>query len=175
MKSKKTKKIKTFFLNKTIKNRKCVAVLKPDNSIKNNNVNGVVYFIQKKNYLLIKYNIKNLGNGLHGFHVHKCGDLTKGCHSGCEHFNPFNKTHSCLKMKNSHAGDLGNIKSFNNLSIGSIKTNKISLNNNKKNIIGRMIIVHENIDDCGKGLNSESLKTGNAGKRLACGVIGISN
>ncbi len=167
-KSKKSKK-------KTIKNKKCIAVLKSDESIKNNSVNGVVNFIQKNNYLLIKYSIKNLSDGLHGFHIHKCGDLTKGCHSGCEHFNPFNKKHGSLNSNNSHAGDLGNIISINNIAEGIIKTNKISLNNNKKNIIGRMVIVHENIDDCGNGKNEESLITGNAGKRLACGIIGISN
>ena len=160
-------------LRKTIKYKKCIAVLNPDKSIKNNNVTGIVNFIQKSKYLLIKYKIYNLTNGYHGFHVHKCGDLTQGCNSGCEHFNPYNKNHGTLKSNNSHAGDLGNIKSNNKLAIGSIKTNKLSLNNDNKNITGRMIIVHKDKDDCGKGDNAESLKTGNAGKRLACGIIGI--
>jgi Cu-Zn family superoxide dismutase len=44
-------------------------------------------------------------------------------------------------------------------------------------IIGRSLIIHRNKDDCGQGqgeLRAESLKTGNAGERIACAVIGIA-
>tara|TARA_Y100000816_G_C26096838_1_gene580606 strand:- start:589 stop:1116 length:528 start_codon:yes stop_codon:yes gene_type:complete len=138
-------------------------------------VEGIIKFSQKKNKSKVKvqYEIKNLKDGLHGFHIHKFGDLTDECNSACSHFNPYNKNHGGRHSKERHVGDLGNLKVKNGICKGTFYDNKISLIPcHKSNIIGRSVIIHEDEDDLGKGGDEESLKTGNAGKRLACGVIG---
>ena len=91
------------------------------------------------------------------------------------HFNPYNKLHGDRKSKIRHVGDLGNIFAKNNKSKGYFYDNLVSLiPGNKCNVIGRSIVIHEDKDDLGKGGDDESLVTGNAGKRIACGIIGIS-
>jgi Cu-Zn family superoxide dismutase len=144
----------------------------------NDHIKGVVKFTEDlvNNQIKIDLNITGLNpNSLHGFHVHEAGDLTDKCTSMCAHFNPNGNTHGCPGMKNRHVGDLGNIKTN---SKGEAKyifyDNIIKLRGSKSNIIGRGLIIHEDEDDCGQGLNAESLKTGNAGKRIACAVIGYS-
>jgi superoxide dismutase, Cu-Zn family len=146
----------------------CVAVLSGD-------VNGVVNFFMKNDKCVVSYNINGLKDGKHGFHIHRCGDMTKGCISGCEHFNPEGVSHGDRNSTIRHAGDLGNIISKNNKAKGEFSVLGITTNPTKKqSIIGRMIIVHADEDDLGRGKNKESAKTGNAGVRLACGVIGIT-
>lgn len=139
-----------------------------------NNITGKIYFFEMKSKLKINYEIYGLSDGKHGFHIHEYGDLTDGCTSACSHFNPFGKKHGGLNSSERHAGDLGNIISKNGVSKGTIFDNVLSLNFKSPTcIIGRMIIVHKDEDDLGLGGNEESSKTGNAGERVACGVIGI--
>ena len=141
-------------------------------------IKGVVRFIEdiKNDIIKIYVDISGLNSkSLHGFHVHEAGDLTDKCSSMCSHFNPYHKKHGGPESKERHIGDLGNLVSDNK---GNAKyyfyDNKIKLRGNKCNIIGRGLIIHENEDDCGKGGDDESLITGNAGKRIACAVIGYA-
>ena len=153
-------------------NTHAVAVIVPDPKQK---VEGVVRFTQDGKTLHVDYDIENLDDGEHGFHVHEYGDLTDGCKSACAHFNPHSEEHGGLDSQTRHLGDLGNIVSKDGVSKGRISTDSISLNMGLPNcIVGRMIIVHKDRDDLGKGGDAESLLTGNAGKRLGCGVIGLS-
>ena len=141
-------------------------------------VKGVVRLTEvlETNLVRLDISIKGLHpNSLHGFHVHEAGDLSDKCTSMCAHFNPYGKKHGCPGMKERHVGDLGNLKTN---SKGEVFTtfydDCIKLTGTKCNIIGRGLIIHADPDDCGQGKNAESLKTGNAGKRIACAVIGYS-
>ncbi len=118
---------------------------------------------------LIKGTITGLEPGLHGFHIHEFGDMSDGCKSMGAHYNPDNVNHGDLKE--GHVGDLGNIQADDNGKADfSIKANRVDLIGDRS-VVGRGIVVHADEDDLGKGGDEESLKTGNAGDRLACGVI----
>lgn len=143
----------------------------------NETIQGTVKFTEDvvKNQIRIDLNKGLRSNSLHGFHVHEAGDLTDKCTSMCSHFNPYGYTHGCPGMKERHVGDLGNISTNNKGEARyTFYDNIIKLRGSKANIIGRGLIIHEDEDDCGRGGNTESLKTGNAGKRIACAVIGYS-
>ena len=141
-------------------------------------IKGTVIFTEdlKNNCVNVDINIVGLKkNTLHGFHVHESGDLTSHCESMCAHFNPYGKNHGCPGAKERHVGDLGNLETDGN---GSAKYRMvddfIKLRGSKANIIGRGLIIHADPDDCGLGGDEASLKNGNAGKRIACAIIGYS-
>jgi Cu-Zn family superoxide dismutase len=144
----------------------------------NDNIKGTVRFTEEvdANRVRIDVSINGLSpNSLHGFHVHEAGDLTDKCTSMCAHFNPYGKTHGCPGMKERHVGDLGNLSTNSKgEAVYSFYDNAIKLRGTRSNILGRGLIIHADKDDCGHGGNAESLKTGNAGKRIACAVIGYA-
>lgn len=118
--------------------------------------------------------INGLEKGLHGFHIHEFGDNTNGCISAGPHFNPHNKEHGGPKHEVRHVGDLGNVEADGKgVAKVDIVDNMISLEG-EHNIIGRTLVVHADVDDFGDGGHELSKSTGNAGARLACGVIGIT-
>ena len=137
---------------------------------------GVINIKEWRSGVEFNVNLTGLKPGKHGFHIHEAGNLEEGCDSCCAHFNPLNKQHGGtweMDGKNRHLGDLGNIVADKNGNCKTIIYDKyLQLRGYKFNIIGRRIVIHENEDDLGRGDNEESLKTGNAGARIGCGVIG---
>jgi Cu-Zn family superoxide dismutase len=95
--------------------------------------------------------------------------MSDGCKSMGAHYNPDNVNHGTLEE--GHVGDLGNVQADENGKANfSIKASRVDLIGDRS-VVGRGIVIHADEDDLGKGGDEESLKTGNAGDRLACGVI----
>jgi Cu/Zn superoxide dismutase len=130
-------------------------------------VQGAVKFKQKPGQpTIIKGIVKGLTPGKHGFHIHEFGDLSDGCASAGGHYNPDGVDHGSLKQ--GHVGDLGNIVADKSGTARfQLKAERVEL----KDVVGRAIVIHADEDDLGKGGDEESLKTGNAGERVGCGVI----
>jgi Cu-Zn family superoxide dismutase len=146
-------------------------------------VQGTVAFSQASSGAPVVMDVRLRGfpkDGLFGFHIHRYGDLSEGCSSMCEHFDagrgaPHGGPDDPSGQR--HLGDLGNIRVRKGVCRATLTDPMLSLYGlaGKRSIIGRGVVVHERRDDLGQGGDAESLKTGNAGKRVACGVIALAS
>ncbi|KAJ2952528.1 hypothetical protein O0L34_g6846 [Tuta absoluta] len=138
------------------------------------NVTGHVTFTELPNGSIhVQGILQGLSPGQYGFHIHEKGDITQGCGSTGGHFNPEHKEHGSPTDQNRHVGDLGNVV-FNEQGQAIIDFNDtVICLTGAHGILGRAVVLHSGIDDLGRGKHQDSKKTGNAGGRAACGVIGI--
>lgn len=146
-----------------------VAIFGNENSYSiNGTITGKVELSQptKNATCFVEYELYGIPNGYHGFHLHEkqLGNTPNPCDGACSHFNPTNQVHGY------HVGDLCfNIYSFNGCSRGSFHCPRLDLF--IYDISGTSIVIHEEEDNGGaiRGhYDQESLKTGRAGKRIAC-------
>lgn len=130
------------------------------------NISGIVYFYQLRNGVLVAAEINDLPysdsickNQIYGFHIHsgnKCeGNMTDPFSKAMTHYNPNNCLHPF------HVGDLPPLFGNHGYAFSAFVTDRFTLSE----VIDRTVIIHGNPDDF------TSQPSGNAGKKLACGVI----
>ena len=119
--------------------------------------------------LSIKLNLKNIPFGEHAVHIHQTPTCDAPDFKGAGgHFDPDAKQHGTMNPMGHHNGDLPQNVSVgeNHMGEASFKVDYLSLNEGAANsVVGHSIVVHEKADDM------KTDPTGNAGNRIACGVI----
>ncbi|MDR2153572.1 MAG: superoxide dismutase family protein [Burkholderiaceae bacterium] len=131
-------------------------------------VQGTIHFTLAGNMLKVDSVVTGLKpNTLHAFHVHEKGDCSAPDFSSAgSHFNPTSEPHGAHDSAHHHLGDLPQLmadaKGTARVSFDSALL-KLS---GPHGIVGKSVIVHRDPDD----VNAQPV--GNAGPRLACGVIG---
>jgi superoxide dismutase, Cu-Zn family len=147
---------------------KAIAVL---HATQGNKVHGTVRFTQEGNSVKIVAHVEGLtANQKHAIHVHEFGDCsTADASSAGSHYNPEKHEHGLPEKDQRHAGDLGNLQAdASGKAHLELTVKNITIAGNKNPVLGRAVIVHAKPDDGGQPV-------GNAGGRIACGVIGAAN
>ena len=103
----------------------------------------------------------------HGLHIHEAGDCSSGDGMSAKgHFDPHKKPHGHPSSAERHAGDLPAIRGGKDgRGKVDVEVDLITITPGPASIVGRAVIVHADPDDY------KTQPTGNAGARLACGVI----
>jgi Cu-Zn family superoxide dismutase len=146
--------------------KEAVCVLSPFGG---SGVSGVLHFRKVGDKVRVTGEIHGLTPGKHGFHVHELGDVSDmqtGKSTG-GHYNPTNMPHGRMTDAKRHVGDLGNVTANANGVAVVDKTDGVIALCGCHSIIGRAIIVHA-------GEDHFTQPTGDAGGRVAGGVIGIA-
>ena len=123
-----------------------------------------------KDGVQVTLHLTHLDPGPHGIHFHEKADCTgPDFKSAGGHFNPEHKEHGLENPKGSHAGDMPNIELSRS---GTLKTqfvaHGVTLGEGPDSLMraeGAALVIHAKADD------QKSNPAGNAGDRVACGVI----
>jgi Cu-Zn family superoxide dismutase len=138
---------------------------------KGNTVGGKVRFTEVAGGVRVVADISGLTpSGKHAFHLHEFGDVSAEDGSAAGgHYNPGGHPHGGPEAEQHHAGDLGNLTAD---AAGNahyeIVVKDLNLCCGGMPVIGRSVIIHAKEDDLA------SQPAGNAGPRIAQGVIGVT-
>lgn len=118
----------------------------------------------------IALNVAKLPPGVHGFHIHAVGKCEPpDFKTAGGHFNPQSKKHGLKNPEGAHAGDIPNI-TVNPRGAAKVTLTdpQVTLGDGPNSLFqpdGTAIVIHEKADD------EMTDPAGNAGARIACGVI----
>jgi len=130
---------------------------------------GDADLVQTEAGVLIKLQLKGVKPGEHAFHIHAVGKCEAPFESAGPHFNPGQHKHGMMSGEG-HAGDMPNlhVPQSGDLSI-EVLNRQVTLENGKPNSLfdadGSSLVIHAKADDY------KTDPAGNAGDRMACGVI----
>jgi Cu-Zn family superoxide dismutase len=147
------------------KGAKAVAELESRSDSK---VTGKVTFTQHDGKVSMKVDVKGLTPGTHAIHLHEKGDCSApDAASAGGHWNPTSEDHGKWGHAPFHHGDIGNlVADAEGKATMSLESELWTLGDGKpSDVVGHAVIVHAKDDDF------TTQPTGNAGGRVACGVI----
>ncbi|CEF64571.1 Extracellular superoxide dismutase [Cu-Zn] [Strongyloides ratti] len=142
-------------------------VTSPDGSIYGFGTFSQEYSADAQTHIKVKINGLPSGKSF-GIQIREWGNLTRGCDSMGNEFNPDNiQTHIGIRFPAHKVGTLGNIidGKFDQWN------DKVTLFD-RNNVFGRGLVIFENPDDGGMISSPNSSKDGNVGRPIACGIIG---
>lgn len=114
----------------------------------------------------VQVDLTGVPPGVHGFHVHERGDCGDSGNAAGGHFNPTSAPHAAPAAASHHAGDFGNVTAGANGEVHTkFTTRSITVGEGSRSAVGKAVILHANPDDL------TTQPTGNAGGRIACGVV----
>ena len=129
-------------------------------------VQGSVWLVQERSHVAVHARVKGLKPGSeHGFHIHEKGDCSDNGNAAGGHFNPGGKPHGGVHGPH-HLGDMPSLKAdAGGEAEYAYDIPGVLLSGGEADLMGKAVIVHANPDDY------TSQPSGNAGARIACGVI----
>jgi Cu-Zn family superoxide dismutase len=127
---------------------------------------GTVELTETHHGTLVVAKLKELPEGAHAFHVHTTGLCEPPFTSAGGHYNPASAKHGIGAEAGPHAGDMPNlyIPASGELTIEVFNAN-LAVDDRLLDDDGAAVVIHAGADDY------ETDPTGNAGDRIACGVI----